>query len=133
MKKASRPDRRRKKASKKRRPKSAKTAGKQSLSQRERLIVRRTAIVSVQLAEAPPLAKEIIGEYPVTLAKVLRIISSYGIVPYPTPATIVGPAVPSMGQFTLDVNNEFGRSYVLGQLKSTWTANQTAIFIDNNP
>jgi hypothetical protein len=68
-----------------------------------------------------------------TTARLLRIISSYGIVPNPTASTIVGPAVPSMGQFTLDVNREFGRTYVLGQLKSTWTVNQTANFIDNNP
>jgi hypothetical protein len=59
---------------------------------------------------------------------VLAIIGSYGIV-VPTPATIVGPAVPSMGQFTNDVNGVFGRSYVLGQLKSTWTVNQICVFL----
>lgn len=68
-----------------------------------------------------------------TETKVKKIVASYGIVPNPTSSTIVGPAVVSMNQFTMDVNLEFGRSYVIGQLKSTWTINQTANYIDNNP
>src|SRR6266487_1601554 len=50
------------------------------------------------------LAAAVLAEISPTLARVLKIISSYGIVPAPAPSTIVGPAVPSMGKFTQDVN-----------------------------
>ena len=38
-----------------------------------------------------------------------------------------------MGRFTLDVNQEFDRSYVLGVLSAGWTVNQTGYYVDNNP
>jgi hypothetical protein len=114
MKKPSSLNRGRKGASKKIRAKKAKRSIKQSAK-------RTPATAAIAPTTVPP-----------TLAKVLAIIGSYGIV-VPAPATIVGPAVPSMGQFTNDVNGVFGRSYVLGRLKSIWTANQTSIYIDDNP
>jgi hypothetical protein len=73
------------------------------------------------------------GTSPQTLTKLRTIISSYGMVPNPTNATIVGPAVPSMGQFTLDVNKQFSRSYVNSVLQAAWDVNQTGYYIDNNP
>jgi hypothetical protein len=74
-----------------------------------------------------------LGPNPLTVARVIKIIASYGIVPDPSPGTIVGPAVVSMGQFTVDVNQEFGREYRPGQLKAAWTVNQTSYYIDTNP
>jgi len=68
-----------------------------------------------------------------TVARLCNIISGYGYVPNPQPSTVVGPAVPSMGRFTLDVNQEFDRSYVLGVLSAGWTVNQTGYYVDNNP
>jgi len=87
-----------------------------------------------RFAEAAAVAS--VAEAPadtITCGRVKKIVRSYGIVPNPTCSTIVGPAVPSMNQFTMDVNIEFGRRYVPGQLKSTWTIHQTANYIDNNP
>jgi hypothetical protein len=70
---------------------------------------------------------------PSTLATLRSIIASYGICPQPDDSTVVGPNVTSMQQFTLDVNTRFGRSYVYGQLQSSWDISQTRVFIDNNP
>jgi hypothetical protein len=74
-----------------------------------------------------------IAASPSTLATLRSIIASYGICPHPDNATVVGPNVTSMQQFTLDVNTRFGRSYVYGQLQSSWDISQTGVFIDNNP
>lgn len=67
-----------------------------------------------------------------TRARVRAIIEAYGLVSTVTNSTIVGPAVPNMQRFTDDVNSEFGKNYVNGQLNQAWTVNQTAAFIDNN-
>lgn len=68
-----------------------------------------------------------------TLATLRDIIASYGICSNPDNSTVVGPNVTSMQQFTLDVNDRFGRRYVYGQLLSSWDISQTGVFIDNNP
>jgi len=70
---------------------------------------------------------------PDTLATLRSIVASYGICAEPDDSTVVGPNVTSMKQFTLDVNDRFGRGYLNGQLKSSWDISQTGVFIDNNP
>jgi len=70
---------------------------------------------------------------PSTRTTLRSIIASYGNCHQPDDSTVVGPCVTSMQQFTLDVNTRFGRSYVYGQLQSSWDISQTGVFIDNNP
>jgi hypothetical protein len=88
---------------------------------------------TLQLASAPGAAKIAPTAKPQTLVKLRKIISSYGKVPNPTNSTIVGPAVASMGQFTLDVDKTFGKKYVIGLLLPAWNVDQTGYYIDNNP
>src|SRR3984893_344338 len=85
---------------------------------------RKTATFQTLAVSAAGTAEVAAMARPQTLAKLRKVLSSYGIVPNPTNSTIVGPAVPSMGQFTLDVNNTFARNYVNSILQSSWDVNQ---------
>ena len=67
-----------------------------------------------------------------TRSRVEGIIRGYGITPYVNGSTIVGPAVPSMDKFKDDVNTEFGKNYVLGQLHAEWDVDVTSNFIDTH-
>jgi hypothetical protein len=66
-----------------------------------------------------------------TRSRVEGIIRGYGT-PNVNGSTIVGPAVPSMDRFKDDVNTEFGKHYVLGQLHAEWDVDITANFIDTH-